>query len=77
MYYYDTNNNVSKNELAEKRGGRGEERRRALGRAESLSKEQNLLALLRSGPVLWKRAIGSNHHEAITIYVMFWGDGTV
>jgi hypothetical protein len=29
----------TKNELAEKRGGRGEERRKALERAESLSKE--------------------------------------
>jgi hypothetical protein len=48
----------TKNELAEKRGGRGEERRRDVERAESLSKEQNPLALLRRGPMLWKRAIG-------------------
>jgi hypothetical protein len=50
----------TKNEFAEKRGGRGEERRKDLERAESLSKEQNPLALLRRGPMLWKRAIGSN-----------------
>jgi hypothetical protein len=53
----------TKNELAEKRGGRGEERRKDPERAENLSKEQNPLALLRRGPMLWKRAIGSNHHH--------------
>jgi hypothetical protein len=52
----------TKNELAEKRGGRSEERRKDLDRAESLSKEQNPLALLRRGPMLWKRAIGSNEN---------------
>jgi general stress protein YciG len=50
----------TKNEMAEKRGGRGEERRKDPERAESLSKEYNPLALLRRGLMLWKRAIGSN-----------------
>jgi hypothetical protein len=50
----------TKNKLAEKRGGRAEERRKDLGRAGSLSKEQNPLVLLRRGPMLWKRAMGSN-----------------
>jgi hypothetical protein len=49
----------TKNELAEKCGGRGEERGKDVERPESLSKEQNPLALLRRGPRLWKRAIGS------------------
>jgi hypothetical protein len=49
----------TKNKLAEKHGGRGEEKRKDPERAESLSKEQNPLALLRRGPMLWRRVIGS------------------
>jgi hypothetical protein len=48
----------TKNELVEKRGGRGEERRKDLERAEGLSKEWNLLALLRRGLMLWKKSDG-------------------